>query len=80
MWLESGESERMAARMGMSVAAFESRHVREVADPRSGEVRRSLREVEGAGAAARCSKAATPASCTKRGRNTAAAFRSGTAC
>lgn len=53
MWLEPGESERMAARMGMSVAAFESRHVREVADPRSGEVRRSLREVEGGGG--RCS-------------------------
>jgi Fe-S-cluster containining protein len=43
----------MAARLGMSVACFEARHVREVADPRSGEMRRSLREVEGGGG--RCS-------------------------
>lgn len=43
VWLEDGEAEAMAARLGMELEAFERMHVRTVADD-SGELRRSLRE------------------------------------
>lgn len=66
MWLEEGETERMAAALGMDHGAFEERHVRTVADPRpghEGEVRRALREVnEGNGG--RCTLLAGTNECT----------------
>ncbi|TAJ11156.1 MAG: YkgJ family cysteine cluster protein [Planctomycetota bacterium] len=53
VWLADGEIERMAAALGMDVRAFESLHVREVADPATGARRRSLREA-GSGEGGRC--------------------------
>ena len=45
VWLEDGESEAMAAALGMDHEAFERLHVRAVPDPREpGRLRRSLRE------------------------------------
>lgn len=49
VWLEEGESERMAQRLEMSASAFQARYVRVVLDPHSGEQRRSLVEEPGAG-------------------------------
>ena len=53
VWLEEGEAQAMATRLGMSVEAFEQRYVRSLRDPRSGEWRSSLRERE-EGAGGRC--------------------------
>lgn len=47
VWLEPGEAGRMAARLGMDEEAFVARHVRTVPDPRTGELRASLREERG---------------------------------
>jgi hypothetical protein len=44
VWLAAGEVERLAAALGATPAAFAERHVRAVADPRTGEPRLSLRE------------------------------------
>lgn len=44
VWLAEGEVEAMAARLGMTPAAFRAAHVRTLPDPRSGELRESLRE------------------------------------
>ena len=45
VWLEDGESEAMAAALGIDHEAFERLHVRAVPDPREpGRLRRSLRE------------------------------------
>ena len=53
VWLEEGEPERLARRLGMTPEAFLQLHVRTVQDPRTGAMRRSLREGESA-AGGRC--------------------------
>lgn len=50
VWLEDGEPERLARRLGTSLDAFLARYVRTVRDPRTGAMRRSLRERDGGGA------------------------------
>lgn len=47
VWLEPGEPERLARRLGLSVAAFRERYTRELPDPRTGRPRLSLRERDG---------------------------------
>jgi len=54
VWLEDGEIERLASRLGMSPAAFEREHVRVVPDPKSGALRKSLREEQTHDAGGRC--------------------------
>jgi Fe-S-cluster containining protein len=53
VWLEEGEPARLAQRLGMTEQAFLERHVRHVPDPRTGELRLSLREDSDSGG--RCS-------------------------
>tara|TARA_R110002126_G_scaffold64513_9_gene165195 strand:- start:9627 stop:10472 length:846 start_codon:yes stop_codon:yes gene_type:complete len=63
VWLAEGESERMAARLGMEHAAFERLHVRTVAGP-DGELRRSLRERHEGDHGGRCSLLEGTNACT----------------
>lgn len=49
VWLEPGEIESMAARMGCSAESFTRRHVRNALDPRTGSQRPALRESDDAG-------------------------------
>lgn len=49
VWLEPGESEAMAAHLGMSAERFEARYVRVVLDPKEGVQRRSLVETQAEG-------------------------------
>lgn len=49
VWLADGEVERMAAQLDMTSAAFTRMYVRHVVDPRTGEMRAALREVENEG-------------------------------
>jgi Fe-S-cluster containining protein len=44
VWLADGEAERLALRLGLAPEVFERRHVRTVPDPRTGVLRRALRE------------------------------------
>lgn len=44
VWLEDGESERLAAALELAPEVFERRHVRAVVDPERGELRRALTE------------------------------------
>lgn len=47
VWLEDGEIEALASLLDMEPAAFATRHVRQVPDPKSGQLRASLREEQG---------------------------------
>jgi len=49
VWLKDGEPVRLARRLGMEEAAFLERHVRRAPDPRTGELRLSLREERNTG-------------------------------
>lgn len=51
VWLEDGEEARLANALGLSTDAFEALHVRTAIDPRTGELRRALRERAGEGGA-----------------------------
>jgi Fe-S-cluster containining protein len=57
VWVEEDELATLAQATGLSREVFEGRHLRRVPDPRSGELRLSLREgaAHGAGAAGTCS-------------------------
>lgn len=54
VWLEKGELERMAARLGQTPEAFEREYVRWVPDPEDGTLRASLREEGGSDSGGRC--------------------------
>lgn len=54
VWLEEGEAERMAQRLGVSLAAFEQEHVRVVPHPETGALRQSLREDSSWDSGGRC--------------------------
>lgn len=47
VWLEEGEIETLAAILDMKPAAFIARHVRQVPDPKSGQLRTALRDEQG---------------------------------
>ncbi|MFT5050808.1 MAG: Fe-S-cluster containining protein [Chlamydiales bacterium] len=49
VWLREGELDRMARALDMTPAAFGERYVRQVPDPRTGELRSALRERAAAG-------------------------------
>ncbi|MBI5362121.1 MAG: YkgJ family cysteine cluster protein [Planctomycetes bacterium] len=66
VWLEEGECERLAAALGLPLAAFVDRHVRRVPDPRDGRPRLALREAADAPSGGRCS--------LLEGRNTCRAY------
>ena len=55
VWLEPGEAERLAEGLGLTPEAFERSCVRQVPDPRTGELRPALREgLPGTPGAGRC--------------------------
>lgn len=65
MWLAPGESERLAHALGLDPRAFERLHVRTVIDPRTGELRSALREVNtSAERGGRCTLLAGSNTCT----------------
>lgn len=65
VWLAPGETERLAAALGLGVDAFARLHVRTVIDPRSGELASALREVNtSAERGGRCTLLAGSNTCT----------------
>lgn len=65
VWLAPGESEQLAHALGLSASAFERQHVRTVVDPRTGELRTALREVNtSAERGGRCTLLAGSNTCT----------------